>query len=396
MIVTAEKTLKADNSYYEGLTKDLLISNYTDKTKKYSSDYKTVTESQSLFYVLDDLEQKEVYQPNYLHYLELCWAKHLGVVLTPDIIWYTLLCEITGIVLKDPEKYRHLFTRNPEGKERIIVLAGAVEILPLHLIIAKLEEKVPTDIDIFLPSFTTTTSKAKNAQYASFAEMVSPFYDYCTLLCGIPYYDIRGTEKDWIDLGVCWSKISKLFVDFDGYFNKVSKILSQIVLSFKESNNEFWKEMFYVKRCGSGSDTDCHGWFTDLFLEQPEYNVRKASNFSAHVSSVPYKNLDTNREFVLKQGLFVSEKQNEFLVPEFGQIVYEKKEQEVQETDKKEHELKIESCEVKLKPRQSDIDWKYEVDPDLKSTKSIGEGYYFSPYIPTTKTPTDMDEKDNQ
>lgn len=58
---------------------------------------------------------------NMLEYLTLAYANHFSVEISPDMIFYTILCEIANTIKKNPEKYRHLFTSS-SNKSTIITL----------------------------------------------------------------------------------------------------------------------------------------------------------------------------------------------------------------------------------------------------------------------------------
>ncbi len=51
----------------------------------------------------------QVTHRNYMEYLAKCYNDHLGVVLTPDVVWYTLLCELALVIKADPQRYLQLF-----------------------------------------------------------------------------------------------------------------------------------------------------------------------------------------------------------------------------------------------------------------------------------------------
>jgi hypothetical protein len=177
----------------------------------------------------------------------------------------------------------------------------------------------------------------------------------------LPHVQIEGEEKDWIHIGECFSKIADLFKTNKDYFNKVKNIITDIIKNCKTPDSEFWKKMFYMERCGSGSQVEAFGWFTDLFVKEPEY-TRFVSNFSTHVSSVNYTNLNTGRKFQMKQGLLYSEIQDDFFNPEFGCVVVEEiKESVVQKVEEyKEDELNVESETIKATKRKLDKDWTFE------------------------------------
>lgn len=56
-----------------------------------------------------------------MEYLTLAYANHFSVELTPDIIFYTVLCEIADEIKKYPETYRNIFTDSAEQKQLITI-----------------------------------------------------------------------------------------------------------------------------------------------------------------------------------------------------------------------------------------------------------------------------------
>lgn len=262
----------------------------------------------------------QVYHKNYIGYLTKCWADHLGVVFTPDILWYTLLGELTSIVSKNPDIYRSIFTQSQE-KENLIVVTEEPEVMPLSLLIEQLASRVPTDIDLFLPQFTTSTSRSRHAMYAAFADMCSPYYNYFMYCCDLPVIDVRGEKHDYEFIYYQWMVLCQLFGNHTQYMNKVAALLNNILTNFE--NVDFWKKIFRLDRCGSGSQVEVGGWWKDFFFTQP--SVAYPENYSPHIAKVSYKQLNTQTEYIMYDGLFYSNMDGDFLVPNFGSVVYEKR-----------------------------------------------------------------------
>src|SRR3990167_9458970 len=124
---------------------------------------------------------------NYLEYLQMAWGSHHGIILSPDIFWFILLNESASHIKDNSEHYRSLFTtaKEGEGKTKIIVPTLDPQLISLDLIADELKKLVPTDIDIFIPKFSTSTPASAFAFKSAFADAMSPYYDYMMLLCGI-------------------------------------------------------------------------------------------------------------------------------------------------------------------------------------------------------------------
>ena len=72
---------------------------------------------------------------NLMHYLMLAWTNHFSVVLSPDMLFYTILAEISDEILTHPDIYRHLFTDSLDKKE-ILTLTHDVTKIDLEQVIA--------------------------------------------------------------------------------------------------------------------------------------------------------------------------------------------------------------------------------------------------------------------
>ena len=275
----------------------------------------------ALQYKYDTIDQgAQHYHANYMSYLEKCWADHLGVVITPDIIWYTLLCELSVMVKTAPDSFRDLFTKS-DKKEEIIVFSESVNVIPLDTLISALKGKVPTDTEAFFPEFSTRTPRSFHAFQAAFCDMCSPYYNYSMMMCYIPLVDVRGTLDDWKKLSNKWGNLAKL-IGINTWTEKVSGILTSLVQNFQDK--EFWKRIFAIKHCGSGGQIEVFGWFVDLFQIQPQ--VKFVENYSPHVSVVKYKQLDLNQKFEMSVGIFASKMEDSLLVPDFSFVINEQKE----------------------------------------------------------------------
>jgi hypothetical protein len=300
-------------------SKNTFNTNVNDLLEKYSDikfDYNTKKKAKRLSLVNYDIIGYEFHQ-NYLRALEIAWANHYGIVLTPDIVWHTLLSEVVSIVAEFSDYLAYLFTKNPGAKVDILVPTNDLQYLPLPTLMECLRPNIPLKIDLFLPEFTTTNNRSRLAKYASFADLVSPFYNYMTFMCGIPFIELKGTVNDWNLVKENWIEIGKSIKMFPEYFFKVSKILENI----PDGDVDFWQNIFYIKECGSGGQTEAFGWFTDFFRKTPDF-IRFTENFSSHVSKVCYKNLETNNKYELFSGIFGSVIDNDCMIPEFGTILY--------------------------------------------------------------------------
>ena len=256
---------------------------------------------------------------NYISYLSEAWGSHYGIVVSPDIIFHIIMNEIATHIKNNSKHYRTLFSKSDE-KISIVVTTSDPQLIDLALIMEQLKSLVPTDINDFLPTFTTTTISSKYAIMATFADAMQVYYKYGMMCCGIPKVKVTGTDEDWDKIINIINKFIEIFNLIEPkYFNDLISLIENI----KTNDVAFWKNIFELERCGSGHETRVIGWITKLFIKLPRLTYE--CNFPSLVSKVPYKFLNTNQDFVLNYGLFSSNIENEFLIPDFGFTINEVK-----------------------------------------------------------------------
>lgn len=259
-----------------------------------------------------------VYHSSYLDCLSVAWDCHRGVVITPDLVWYDLLCEFAGAVRDDVEAYRHLFT-STEGKQEILVQTSDPEVIPVDRLVEALGKKTVLPPDLFLPQFTTTTPRSRLAHQAAFADAASPYYNYSMYCCGIPFVDVRGSYADWEKLASYWRGLGSQLHTDRGFHLRVCGVLNRLLSGIESP--DFWRDIFSLERCGSGGQVEVGGWYSELFRKTPP--VRYVENFSPHASRVDYRCIDTSKSYRMFHGVFSSALDDDLLTPEFGWIVYE-------------------------------------------------------------------------
>jgi hypothetical protein len=268
-------------------------------------------------------EDSYIYHGNYLTYLTTSWAQHYAVVLTPDIVWFAALNELAKALVAMPEPHRSLFTHSPAQITLKVMVGSPDEPLPLEVIVSQLSEMVPIDIQMFLPSFSTTTEMARLAMLASFAEACTPNYRYMTFMCGFPQIRIDGGVDDYdliVGRGVAiyneFDRINSPLVPW--MTTTLMPWLSNIADAVHRRDATFFSKMVATKSCGSGGEVHVNGWWSRLFRDQPE--DRKPENFPTQIARVPWENCETGRKFTLNCGVFHSTEADGFVNPQFAWV----------------------------------------------------------------------------
>ena len=293
----------------------------------------TETERYQILRKLSDTEDVEGIQSGFLYLLSDAYSNHRKIVLAPHDIWYIILTELTLIIEANVNKCRPLFTRSDEKVEILIQTDDVTTIHPYE-ILEKLKLLVPVDIDLFLPQFSTATNRYNLAAAATFAGGLKHYYNYMTFCCGIPEIKITGLREDWELLAhnmkdICMM-LDQLGVEvFEkrkivDWYNDVVNVVAEIIMSLDGSPNfDFMKSIFTQKNVGSGGELNVSGWITRVFCAI--CSSPKIENFAATWGMLPYKNLETGREFLGVHGAFNRKRDEDgFVYASYDEVLFEK------------------------------------------------------------------------
>lgn len=272
---------------------------------------------------LRDNIKGSVYHKNYLEYLSAAYRSHYGIVVRPDHIWYTILCEMATIVKNNPEKYRDLFT-NSKDKKEILVFTMDPIVMPIRTLTDELFKLIPPGLDreVILLNFSTTDNPATFAFSTSFLDAASPFYNYSMYMCEFNKIKVLGNVPDYqlIAGNIEYLKTVIEPSPLHDYLTKVLVVIQKIIDRYED--RLFWKEIFFVRQCGSGHQEEAKGWFTELFNKYPK--VAYVSNFPSHLSIVEYRNITTQRDYIMNSGVLSSAIEDDYMISNFEFYVNEK------------------------------------------------------------------------
>lgn len=272
-------------------------------------------------FVTSNIPEANAHHTNFLNYLEVGYNTHQSIVLAPHVFWNTILNEISGYVNENTEKCRHLFTDSSDKKE-ISIESNSI-IPPLDRFEEELRKLVPTNMDPFLPKFTTDTEQSKLANIATFMETVKQYYDYSMFCCGYNAIRVDGTMEDWIRVGDTARYLTEVLPGLSAYLNEAADTIYNLTEWVQNGNSDQIAKILTNTLIGSGGETTVAGWITKFFREVPR--LAKASNFPSHIATVPYSHKTLGRDFNLCYGLFSSTlDKNGFLIPDYGYVINER------------------------------------------------------------------------
>lgn len=315
-----------------------------------------------------------VFHQGYFEYLATAWENHYSVVMRPDDIWYVILCELTSKIAKEPAKYESLFTTTPGSKQEISVPTCDIESIDPQLVIEELKDRVPSNVDTFIPEFSTTTLPIKLAMNVAFCDLVSPYYNYSTYLCGIPNIRIEGTLEDW---HLILKNLEELKTIFKGnlkeYLNRCLVNVQYMLDAIDNNDAEYFRKMVKLNPCGSGHQFTMNGWILQFLCRDDTTKSIQLEGLPNNFSKMNYTNLDTGRKFTLYCGLFYSRVENEFLVPGYDAVRIEKTKKQPTNVDKEDAvKLAIDSMRLISEPittpsRKLNVIWTPESEQDIKN-----------------------------
>lgn len=298
---------------------------------------------QNLRFIESNVTRADITHSGLIYYLHACWAKELGCVLRPDMIYFTILSEIANCVIRRPKDFKSLFT-DKNGKEDIIIVDHNADNggLNIQTLCQAMHEKIANKelyrlvCDI---QFASDDFGAYDARCMAFCKMGIPFFNYMTTLCGISSVDIQGQFDDWKMLLNTLNQLRNLLSMYDSSGNvntllgKSIATVSTIIHFTFDTNFQtdakyptaqlFFNDIFHYgsnRQCGSGHDQYIvSGWARNFYNSQGE----DLTNFSTSMTYVPYKNIETGRMFIQVSTLACSDIVNDVATPHYGKLKFE-------------------------------------------------------------------------
>lgn len=302
--------------------------------------YQHFSQDQANFLTLkvDNGSNKSLTHTGLIYYFHLCWAKEMGAMLRPDMIWFTVISEVSQLILMNPTKYKDLFT-DTDKKQNIVTLTNDETEINLIDLMKSLNNKIINKDFMNLIVNTQFESNEKNAHQAilmTFAQMATPYFNYITTMCGIQHIEIDSHENDWILLYHQVKQLKTYIKHVDKYFDKVLNIIASIIyhcfdrhidgIAVTSNKSDFFNDIFHYGKnthCMSGHDSKIvSGWISKFYMSN---NDKDLFRYEKHLNYVPYKNLETGRNFCYVTGLTYSEydKSTNTLIPHYGTARYE-------------------------------------------------------------------------
>jgi len=204
--------------------------------------------------------------------LSLAYADHRPVILSPDIIWLTLIEGFSSHINRDPEKYRNLIV-NFKDKKKLEILLDHYDKNDLQYwnkAIAAFCTEINKNVSagftgILTADFTTTTEIERTAYQVVLMEVVKEYFDYnMGITCGITKITLEGTPQDWQKILDKVQGFRKY--DLGWWVDELEPILKEFVKASKgRADPEFWQSIFKYHTAMCGESDKVSGWIIKLF-----------------------------------------------------------------------------------------------------------------------------------
>jgi len=278
----------------------------------------------SMRHVIDKRDKKEIIYSDaevydrthhhYLEYLDDAYSGDYGIVIRPDFIWFTILCEISSIIKNDPENFRKYFSKSEE-KQNISIHSYEI-VPPVDEFLEEVMKRIPSNIteNLIVPKFTTLDEKSEFAFKCAFLDTVSPFYNYGVLWCGYNKIKVLGEKSDYLLIGKTLKKLTNIIPELKDYYDKCKSVIDDIISNWDDV--EFWKTI--CKTESGYGERIIDGWFKRFYLK----DERDLDKYPKHCVKIDYTK--PGNEYTMYVGILSSKLEDGYLIPDFNKIIAKK------------------------------------------------------------------------
>jgi len=198
----------------------------------------------------------------FLHSSHIAYDEHRPLVISPDILWLTIIQGVSIHINNNAELMRRKFV-DFEGKQEIIVInnnliKGAME-NPWTDVFDQFSKEIKNRIGVenhsrLITKFSTTGIVEKAANEIMLMDIVKSYFDLTVLtLCGIPEVILEGTSKDYF---LIRDKVKEIGQEYDliWWTDQIIPLIERIARNILgNQDSDLWKN-WYKLSGGSGGD----------------------------------------------------------------------------------------------------------------------------------------------
>lgn len=197
------------------------------------------------------------------------FSQHRPLILSPDIIWLTIVQGFAQHINNNAEKLRDKFVSH-KGKKQIIIIVQDIYAaspesawdIAVEKLSAGLGQELGPMHGKLISNFSTTGANERIACEVALLDAFQAYFEYVLMcVCGIPEIKLLGEQSDWQNLR---QKIDLLNeYELDWWLPHVKNIADQFVrASAGDIDIKHWQNI-YKKMEAYGGD-DMNGWILKL------------------------------------------------------------------------------------------------------------------------------------
>lgn len=201
--------------------------------------------------------------------IHLAFSEHRPLILSPDMIWITILQGFAQHVKNNSEELRHMFVSH-KGKEQIEIVrqetfVGSPEYDWEGVIAefaANLSARIPENCSNLASDFSTTGPLERTVCNVALLDVFQSYFEYIMYAgCGIPSITLEGNPGDWMKLK---EKIELLSpYNLDWWLVHLREITDQFYrAAIGDVDQKFWQDI-YKQMDAYGADI-LNGWIIKL------------------------------------------------------------------------------------------------------------------------------------
>lgn len=216
----------------------------------------------------------------------LAFSNHLPLVLSPDVIWVTIIQGLAQHIRLNPEKHR-AFLVNHQGKRELTVIRSDLHRRspenPWAEVIAQFSAQIHEEIgdlaECLLCDFSTTGPLERTVSEVALLDVLQPYFSYHVVaICGIPSVTLEGTQADWQKLR---QKVELLApFDLDWWLDELRPICDQFARAAAgDVDRPHWQRLYKIQQV-YGAEV-INGWIGKLFPYTKDFDAGTYSNRNA-------------------------------------------------------------------------------------------------------------------
>ena len=276
----------------------------------------------------EELFVKNSEAPSLISLLHMSFSQHRPLILSPDVIWLTIIQGVAFHLDKNHEKLRKKFV-DFKGQKTLNVTLLEMDFPEVIRQFSELiSEETGENSELFRCNFSTSTQESR---IASEIIMLSTFKHYFEMVfacvCGIPKITLKGETEDW-------EKISEKLEHFRKYelgwwIDELKPALAEFTEASKGNINlDFWQNLYKFQEEYGSNIVNGHiclfypylkDYETDQYTNPNPFitdrsNTVYSSSFPPGMTSAPLivKGLDKTRKMDLHGGLFGIKQHTDF------------------------------------------------------------------------------------